>query len=150
MILTTLCYLEKGNQYLMLHRVSKKNDMNKDKWIGVGGKFLPGEAPEECLLREVKEETGYTLDSYKYRGLLTFINDSYPTEYIFLYTSDAFSGTPIPCDEGVLEWVDKEKVFDLNLWEGDKEMFRLLNTTKDPFSLKLCYEHDQLVEIKKY
>ena len=150
MILTTLCYLEKDNQYLMLHRVSKKNDMNKDKWIGVGGKFLPGEAPEECLLREVKEETGYTLDSYKYRGLLTFINDSYPTEYIFVYTSTDFSGTPIPCDEGVLEWVDKDKVFDLNLWEGDKEMFRLLNTCDAPFSLKLCYSKDQLVEIKKY
>ncbi len=149
MILTTLCYLEKENQYLMLHRVSKKNDMNKDKWIGVGGKFLPGEAPEECLLREVKEETGYTLGSYKYRGLLTFINDSYPTEYIFVYTSEDFYGTPIECDEGVLEWIDKDKVFDLNLWEGDKEMFRLLNTCKEPFSLKLCYQKDQLVEIKR-
>jgi len=150
MILTILCYLERNHQYLMLHRVSKKNDMNKDKWIGVGGKFLPGEAPEECLLREVKEETGYTLDSYDYRGILTFINDSYPTEYIFVYTSKEFSGTPIECDEGVLEWVDKDKVFDLNLWEGDKEMFCLLNTCDAPFSLKLCYEKDQLKEIKRF
>lgn len=150
MIQTTLCYIEKDNQYLMLHRVSKKKDVNKDKWIGVGGKFEPGEAPEECLLREVLEETGLTLLSYQFRGILTFCCDVQPPEYIFLYTADQFTGDLIDCDEGELVWVDKDKIFDLNLWEGDKEMFRLLNERKEPFSLKLCYQGDTLVECREF
>lgn len=150
MLQTTLCYLEKDDSYLMLHRVSKKQDVNKDKWIGVGGKFEPGEAPEECLCREVLEETGLTLSSYQFRGVLTFCCDVAEPEYIFLYTSDQFEGTLKECDEGTLTWVKKEQVYDLNLWEGDKVMFRLLKERKTPFSLKLTYQGDTLVEVKEY
>lgn len=137
--LSTLCYIEKENQYLMLHRVIKKNDVNKDKWIGVGGHFEDGESPEECVLREVKEETGYTLTSYRYRGLVTFVFADVETEYMSLFTADGFEGEPIPCDEGVLEWVDIEQIWKLNLWEGDKIFFRLLEENEPFFSLKLVY-----------
>ena len=126
--LSTLCYIERDGCYLMLHRTVKKNDVNKDKWIGVGGHFEAGESPEECVLREVKEETGYTLTSYRFRGLVTFLSYSdkgTDLEYMSLFTADGFEGEPIPCDEGVLEWVPIEKVWDLNLWEGDKIFFRL-------------------------
>ena len=146
--LTTLCYLEQNNQYLMLHRVSKENDVNKDKWIGVGGHFEEGESPEECLLREVKEETGLTLTSYRFRGLITFVSDRWVPEYMCLYTADGFEGEMIPCDEGKLEWVDKGRVKDLNLWEGDKIFFRLLLEDASFFSLKLRYEGDVLAEAK--
>ena len=124
--LTTLCYVEKDGCYLMLHRVSKKEDINKDKWIGVGGHFEEGESPEECLLREVKEETGLTLTAYRFRGIVTFSGEGYQTEYMCLYTADKFEGTLAECDEGTLEWVDKERLMSLNLWEGDKIFFRLL------------------------
>ncbi len=150
MLQTTLCYIEKDDQYLMLHRVSKKQDMNKDKWLGVGGKFEPGEAPEECLLREVKEETGLTLLSYQFRGVLTFCCDKAEPEYIFLYTSDSFQGELTPCDEGELTWVPKSAVYDLNLWEGDKIMFRLLSQRNTPFSLKLCYQGDSLLSAQEF
>lgn len=148
MLQTTLCYLEKDGKYLMLHRIYKKNDVNKEKWIGVGGKFEPGEAPEECLVREVYEETGLTLLNYRFRGILTFISDAQEPEYIFLYTSDSFTGTLKECDEGVLEWVPVDAVCDLNIWEGDREMFRLLKTRQDVFSLKLRYVGSHLEELK--
>ena len=137
--LTTLCYIEKANQYLMLHRTKKEHDMNHDKWIGVGGKFEYGESPEECLLREVKEETGYTLTSWKYRGIITFIYGEDTVEYMSLYTADGFTGEPVECNEGDLIWVDKEKVLQLNIWEGDRIFLRLLNEKSDFFSLKLVY-----------
>ena len=137
--LSTLCYIEKDHKYLMLHRVVKKNDVNKDKWIGVGGHFEEGESPEECILREVKEETGYTLTSYRYRGLVTFVFADVEMEYMSLFTADGFEGEPIPCNEGVLEWVDIEDVWNLNLWEGDKIFFRLLDEEIPFFSLKLVY-----------
>lgn len=137
--LSTLCYIEKENKYLMLHRVVKKNDVNKDKWIGVGGHFEDGESPEECVLREVKEETGYTLTSYQYRGLVTFVFADVEMEYMSLFTADGFEGEPIECNEGVLEWVDIEDVWKLNLWEGDKIFFRLLDENVPFFSLKLVY-----------
>lgn len=149
MLQTTLCYIEHDGKYLMLHRISKKNDVNKDKWIGIGGKFEPGEMPEECLEREVLEETGLTLASYKFRGIMTFICDNAEPEYIFLYTSNDFSGQLKPCDEGELCWVDKNKVYDLNIWEGDKRMFKLLNEKTQPFSLKLVYKNDKLVKTKE-
>ena len=107
--LTTLCYIEKDDCYLMLHRISKKNDVNRDKWIGVGGHFEKGESPEECLLREVKEETGLTLTSFRFRGIITFATDTFETEYMCLYTADGYTGELIPCDEGKLEWVSKER-----------------------------------------
>ena len=140
--LTTLCYIEKDDQYLMLHRVSKKQDVNKDKWIGVGGHFEADESPEECLLREVKEETGLTLTSYRFRGLVTFISDQWQTEYMCLYTADGFTGTMTECDEGVLTWVDKDKLESLTLWEGDKIFLRLLAEEATFFSLKFLYEGD--------
>lgn len=138
--LSTLCYLERDGKYLMLHRTVKKNDVNKDKWIGVGGHFEDGESPEECVLREVKEETGYTLTSFRYRGLITFLSGDGVTEYISLFTADGFMGEPIACDEGQLEWVSKEKVWGLNIWEGDKIFFRLLDERCPFLSLKLAYD----------
>ena len=139
MRMSTLCYLEKDEQYLMLHRVVKKNDVNKDKWIGVGGHFEYGESPEDCVLREVKEETGYTLTSYRYRGLVTFVFADVEMEYMSLFTADGFEGEPIECDEGVLEWVSIKEIDNLNIWEGDKIFFRLLAENVPFFSLKLVY-----------
>lgn len=145
--LTTLCYIEKDGKYLMLHRVKKENDINKDKWIGVGGHFEIAETPEECLLREVKEETGLTLTSWKFCGLVTFISDQCESvEYMCLYKADGFTGELIDCDEGTLEWVDKEKIYDLPVWEGDKIFFRLMEEQAAFFSLKLRYEGDVLAE----
>ena len=138
--LSTLCYLERDGKYLMLHRVVKKNDINKDKWIGVGGHFEKDESPDECLMREVREETGYTLTSYRFRGIVTFVSGDGTTEYMHLFTADGFEGEPIECDEGVLEWVPKEKIDDLNIWEGDKIFFRLLTQDEPFFSLKLVYD----------
>ena len=145
--LTTLCYIEKDNCYLMLHRVSKKNDINKDKWIGIGGHFLQNESPEECLLREAKEETGLTLTSYKFRGIVTFITDGLEeAEYMHLYTADNFEGELISCDEGTLEWIPKKNIYNLNLWEGDRIFHRLLDNDAPFFSLKLVYKENKLIE----
>lgn len=146
MVLTTLCYIEKEDAYLMLHRVKKENDVNKDKWIGVGGKFEPGESPDECLLREVWEETGLRLTSYRPRGILTFASEGWELEYIFLYTADGFEGEVKECEEGALEWVKKDKIEKLNLWEGDRIFHRLLWEDAPFFSLKLSYRGDQLEE----
>ena len=143
---TTLCYIEKEDSYLMMHRVKKVNDINKDKWVGVGGHFEEGESPEECLLREVYEETGLTLTRFRLRGIVTFSTDVYPTEYMFLYTADSYEGEMIECNEGNLEWVKKSDVYDLPIWEGDKLFFRLLEEEVPVFSLKLRYEGDKLVE----
>ena len=138
--LSTLCYIEHDGTYLMLHRTVKKHDVNKDKWIGVGGHFEQDESPEECLLREVREETGYTLTSYKYRAIVTFVSGDGVTEYMSLFTADGFTGEPIACNEGQLEWVDKEEVLKLNIWEGDKIFFRLMDESDCFFSLKLVYD----------
>ena len=146
MLLTTLCYIERDGCYLMLHRTKKKHDINQDKWIGVGGKFEPDETPEECLLREVKEETGYTLTDYRMRGIITFINDCWETEYMYLYTADGFEGTLRECSEGELVWVKKEDLMDLHLWEGDKIFLKLLMEDAAFFSLKVSYHGDELVE----
>lgn len=146
MKMSTLCYIEKDGKYLMLHRTVKENDVNKDKWIGVGGHFEHGESPEECLLREVKEETGYTLTSWRYRGIVTFVYGENVVEYMSLYTADGFEGEAIACDEGELEWVDKERVWSLELWEGDKIFFRLLDEDYPFFSLKLVYNTDDVLQ----
>lgn len=142
--LTTLCYIEKEDCYLMLHRIKKEKDINKDKWIGVGGHFEEGESPEECLLREVKEETGLTLLDYSFRGIITFETDEWPTEYMCLYTSDRYEGSLQDCNEGTLEWVPKSRLKELELWEGDYIFLRLLEEQRDFFSLKLCYEQGKL------
>ncbi len=138
--LTTLCYIEHDDSYLMMHRTKKEKDINKDKWIGIGGHFEYGESPDECLLREVDEETGLTLTSYTARGVITFIYGENVVEYMHLYTADGFTGEIHECDEGELVWVPKEKVMELPIWEGDKIFFRLLNERKEFFSLKLVYD----------
>ena len=144
--LTTLCYIEKDGCYLMMHRIKKEKDVNQGKWIGVGGHFEPGESPEECLLRETKEETGLTLTSYQYRALVTFVSGNGVTEYMSLFTADGFEGELIPCDEGDLEWVEISRIEELNLWEGDLIFHRLLLERDTFFSLKLVYDgHDKLI-----
>ncbi len=144
--MTTLCYIEAEDSYLMLHRVSKKNDVNKDKWIGVGGHFEEGESPEECLLREVREETGLTLTSWRFRGIVTFTQEGYGTEYMCLYTADGFEGEIRECEEGVLEWIKKDELLKLNLWKGDLIFLKLLKDDMPFFSLKLSYRGDELTD----
>ncbi len=147
--LTTLCYLERGDSYLMMHRISKKKDINKDKWIGVGGHFEYGESPEECIKREILEETGYDipLQEICYRAVITFISDKGDYELMSLFTASAPEGEPISCDEGVFEWVPKEKVTSLNIWEGDKIFFKQMEESREFFSLKMHYDReDNLME----
>lgn len=143
---TTLCYLEQNNCYLMLHRTKKEQDENQGKWIGVGGKCEEKESPEDCVRREVLEETGLTLTRYRYRGLVTFVSDQYPTEYMHLFTGDGFSGTLISCPEGDLQWIEKDRIFRLPMWEGDAVFLKLLAQETPFFSLKLVYEGEKLVE----
>lgn len=146
LINSTLCYIEKGGKYLMLHRVLKKNDANRDKWIGIGGKFEDKESPEDCVLRETLEETGLVLTEYRYRGIVTFVSDKYETEYMHLFTATGFTGELSECDEGVLEWIDKEKLDSIPKWEGDKIFLRLLEAGEPFFSLKLRYEGERLAD----
>lgn len=143
---TTLCHIEKDGCYLMLHRIKKENDLNRDKWVGIGGKFEDKESPEECNLREVYEETGLTLKGAEYRGIVTFVSDKWETEYMHIFYSDSFSGEVKDCDEGVLEWVKKERLFSLPVWEGDKIFLRLLEENVPFFSLKLEYMGDTLLK----
>ena len=145
MIYSTLCYIERGDEWLLLHRVKKEHDANRDKWIGLGGKFEDGESPEECILREVREETGLTLTSYRYRGLVTFVSDRWETEYMHLFTADGFTGEIGPCDEGELEWIRKSDFAALPQWEGDRIFLDLLEKNEPFFSLKLRYEGENLV-----
>ena len=146
MINTTLCYIEKDNRYLMLHRTKKENDLNEGPWIGVGGKFEKNETPEECLLREVKEETGLTLTKYRLRAVITFISNQWETEYMYLFTANEFTGEVTECSEGVLEWVNKEEVMKLNLWQGDRIFLKKIMKEDNFFTLKVVYEGEQLVE----
>ena len=146
MINTTLCYIEQDGKYLMLHRIKKEKDVNRDKWIGIGGKFEDKESPEDCVLREAFEETGLTLEKIKYRGIVTFVSDRYETEWMHLFTSDQFSGKIKDCDEGVLEWIEKDALYSLPIWEGDKIFLRLLDENAPFFSLKLSYKGDVLQE----
>lgn len=142
---TTLCYIENpAGEYLMLHRVKKENDCNRDKWIGVGGKFEDGESPEECVLRETLEETGLTLTDWRYRGIVTFVSDRWETEYMHLFTATGWTGRLHECDEGVLEWVSREQFRGLPQWEGDRIFLRLIEEDTPFFSLKLRYEGEHL------
>ena len=146
MILSTLCYLENDRgEYLMLHRVKKENDANRDKWIGIGGKFEPGESPEECVVRETREETGLTLTDYRYRGLVTFVSDRWETEYMHLFTATGWTGEVKECNEGVLEWIHRDALAALPQWAGDRIFLRLLREDVPFFSLKLRYEGETLV-----
>ena len=141
---TTLCYIEQGSRCLMLHRTKKANDENEGKWIGVGGKCEEGESPEDCLLREVREETGLMLTDWRYRGLVTFVSDVWPTEYMHLFTATGWTGEPHVCDEGDLAWIKKAELLTLPMWEGDQIFLRLLDSGEPFFSLKLCYAGDRL------
>lgn len=141
---TTLCYIQSGGNYLLLHRTKKKNDQSHDKWLGIGGKLEDKESPEDCILREVLEETGLTLTSYQYRGIVTFVSDVWETEFMHLFTADAFTGTIRDCDEGELEWISKDRYLSLPMWEGDKIFLRLLQTDCPFFSLKLVYQGESL------
>lgn len=145
---TTLCYIKNNDKYLMLHRVKKENDENKDKWIGIGGKFEENESPDECLLREVYEETGLTLNSYRLQGIITFVSDLYEGEYMYLYSSEDFSGNLIECDEGVLEWIPENELLSLPTWEGDRLFLEKILNNDVFFTLKLIYEGSRLVEYK--
>ena len=147
MLNTSLCYLEKDGAYLMLHRVKKEHDMNKDNWIGVGGKFEPFESPEDCAIREVWEETGVTLTNYRYRGIVTFLLGEL-TEYMHLFTCTAFSGDLTECDEGDLVWLPKAELLGKKMWAGDRLFLRALDERTDFFTLKLRYEGERLVEAK--
>ena len=145
MFYTTLCYLERDGQYLMLHRVKKKNDVNHDKWIGIGGKFEPGESPEDCVLREVREETGLTLTDFQYRAIITFVQNETDTEYMHLFRATGWTGEMrTDCEEGELAWIRKEDLLALPIWEGDKIFLRLMDTDRPFFSLKLNYTGDVL------
>lgn len=143
--LTTICYIEKDDKYLMLHRTKKQNDQSHDKWLGVGGKFEENESPDECIEREVKEETGLTLLSYALRGIMTFISDIWETEYMFIYTADKFEGELTECNEGELVWVEKSKVPDLNLWEGDILFLKKLIEDSRFFTIKVQYQGEKLI-----
>lgn len=141
---TTLCHIEKNGCYLMLHRVKKENDLNRDKWVGIGGKFEDKESPEEANLRETLEETGLTLKNAEYRGIVTFVSDKWETEYMHIFYADKFEGTVKECDEGELCWVNKKDIFSLPIWEGDKIFLRLLDEKTPFFSLKLEYMGERL------
>ena len=143
---TSLCYIEQNGRYLMLHRVKKEHDENRDKWIGIGGKFEPGESPEDCVLRETLEETGLRLTKYRYCGIITFVSDRWETEYMHLFHATGFTGTPRECDEGQLEWIEKERVLTLPQWAGDRIFLDLMQKNVPFFSLKLRYEGERLAE----
>lgn len=146
MKMTSLCYLERDGRYLMLHRTKKVGDENHDKWIGVGGKFEDGESPEDCMRREVLEETGLSVTDFSYRGIVTFVSDTYPTEYMHLFTVTDWTGAPHECDEGELAWIEKKKLLSLPMWEGDRIFLELIDSPTPFFSLKLTYQGEHLTE----
>ena len=143
---STLCYIYNDDECLMLHRTKKENDQSHDKWLGIGGKFEDKESPEDCALREIKEETGLTVTDYRYRGIVTFVSDEWETEYMHLFTADGFTGNIIECDEGDLEWVKKKDVLKLPMWEGDRIFLDLIERDDPFFSLKLVYKGDRLMD----
>ena len=143
---TTLCYIERGSEYLMLHRTRKENDANHDKWLGIGGHIEPGETPMDCILREAREETGLELLDCRYRGIVHFRSDKWEDEEMHLFTATRFEGEIIPCDEGELEWIDKKRLLALTLWEGDKIFLKLLEDGAEGFDLTLRYEGEHLID----
>ena len=161
---STLCYIEKNGCFLMLYRNKKKDDPCEGKWVGVGGKFEPGETKDECLLREVREETGLILTEYRFCGIVHFLSDTWPDEDMYLYTASGYSGDDsfielsgdivmnagkgsFLCDEGELYWIPKENVLGLNLWEGDKYFLQPLIEGKDNIEMTCRYEGHKCVEV---
>ena len=143
---STLCYVIQGDQVLMLHRVKKKNDVNKDKWIGIGGKFEQEESPDECLLRECREETGLRLTSWQCRGVVTFLQEGGEGEYMYLFTAEEFEGNLHDCPEGDLQWVSREFLYRLPMWEGDRIFLDLLWRNAPFFLLTLRYRGEVLTQ----
>ena len=143
---TTLCYITRGREVLMLHRTKKEGDMNRDKWLGIGGKLEENESPDDCLCREALEETGLTLTSWRCRGVVTFLSDRYEGEYMYLFTADGFEGSMKACDEGDLEWITREKLDSLPKWEGDQIFLDLLWQDAPFFLLTLRYQGEHLAE----
>lgn len=148
MIMSTTCYIKDGDKYLMLHRTKKEKDINEGKWIGIGGKFEKNESPEECIIREAKEETGLDLKKLDLRGFVTYVSEDWETEYMYVFVSDEFDGELIECNEGDLKWIDKKDLYDLNMWEGDREFLKIILDTKKFFSAKFKYNGDILEESK--
>ena len=144
---TSLVYLERDGKYLILHRTKKEFDENGDKWIGVGGKFEPGETPDECALREVKEEAGLMMTDFRLRGLIVFVSDVWGLEYMYLYTSTKWRGRLIDCDEGELVWLDKRELLTKKLWEGDRLFLKAIDERKEFFMMKFRYEGERLAEV---
>lgn len=144
---TTVCYIEKDGKYLMIHRIKKENDENRDKWIGIGGKLEEGESPFNCIRREVLEETGLTISCPKYRGIITFVSNEFGTQYMHLFTADNFTGVLNDnCDEGELAWIEKDRLLNMPIWEGDKIFLELLKNNAPFFSLKCVYEYNNLID----
>ena len=141
---TTVCYLERGTQYLLLQRTKKENDENAGKWIGVGGKCKENESPEDCMLREVREETGLSVTQHRLRGVITFVSDAWEGQYMYLFTASKWHGALTDCDEGELAWVERTDMLHLLLWEGDRIFLALLAEERPFFSLKLVYQGDSL------
>lgn len=141
---TTVCYLKRGTQYLLLHRTKKENDENAGKWIGVGGKCEENESPEDCMLREVREETGLSVTQHRLRGVITFVSDAWEGQYMYLFTASKWHGALTDCDEGELAWVERTDMLHLPLWEGDRIFLALLAEERPFFSLKLVYQGDSL------
>ena len=147
---TTLSYIKKDGKYLMLLRNKKKSDVNKGKWIGVGGKFLEGEKPEECLTREVFEETGLTLTKYILNGVVRFVSDGWEPEDMYLYTGLEFEGELLECNEGTLAWIPEDEIMGLNLWEGDRIFLQDLLNHKEDIYMRLEYKGDDLVDCRRF
>lgn len=145
---TTLCYIEKDGKYLMLHRTKKEADINKDKWLGIGGKFEKDESPEECIIRETREETGLELQKIDLKCIITYVCKDWETEYTYVYTSKEFDGELIECNEGDLEWVDIDRIPSLNLWEGDKIFLKKIQEEEGFFTAKFVYDGDKLLNYK--
>lgn len=138
---STLCYIEKDGKVLLLYRNKKENDPNEGKWIGVGGKIEEGETPDTCVIREVREETGLILTDYSYCGKVRFISEAWDEEEMYLFSATGFTGEiSRDCDEGELSWVEKDRVADLPMWEGDRYFLKEMTDGRRDIDMTLVYK----------